>query len=148
MISVSIDRTELELDPLVISDYPPAEGGLYLDEGGITEPDFEIRVVLAPESVYMPGQLALAAVTDAGGLGLKVYATADSTAALSAFKAELRAALNQWRAEITTTIDGEDVAYTAVQPVNPHWGPLDSGMVRAFLAKTSVTVVVNPPTGA
>jgi hypothetical protein len=143
MISVSIDRTELSLTPLVIGTDPT--DSLFLDEGGLTEPEFEWRTSSAPESVYIPGQLVLAAVQDAGGMGLVVYAQAATTAALATAKAELKAALGQWRPAITTDVDGIVTEYEAVYPVTPHWGPVDSGMVRAHLAKTSVTVVVNPP---
>jgi hypothetical protein len=143
MISASIDRTELALTPLVIGTDPTA--ALYLDEDGLTEPEFEWRTSNAPESVYIPGQLALAAVQDAGGLGLRIYARGTTTAAVAAAKAELAAALGQWRPAITTDVDGIVTEYEAVYPVTPHWGTVDSGMVRAHLAKTSVTVVVNPP---
>jgi hypothetical protein len=146
MISVTIDRTELALTPLVIGTDPA--NSLYLDEDGLTEPQFEWRTSDAPESVYIPGQLALAAVQDAGGLGLVVYAQAATTATLAIAKAELKAALEQWRPTITTDVDGIETEYEAVYPVTPHWGTTDSGMVRAHLARTSVTVVVNPPTGA
>lgn len=146
MISVTIDRTELALAPLVIGTDPA--NSLFLAEDGLTEPQFEWRTSDAPESVYIPGQLALAAVQDAGGLGLIVYAQGASTAALAIAKAELTAALGQWRPAITPDIDGIVTEYAAVYPVTPHWGAVDSGMVRAHLARTSVTVVVNPPTGA
>lgn len=142
--SVGIERTELSLSPLVITNTPSA-AGFWIPEDGITEPEFATRAAFAPESVYMPGKLALAAQKDAGGLALVIYAKAASSAALEVLKAELAAALNQWKPDIATAIDGVTKTYEVAYPVTPSWGVVDSGMVRAHIAKTAVTVVVNPP---
>jgi len=107
-----------------------------------------VRVAYAPESNYMHGKLPLAAVADAGGLGLVVYAHAASSAALAVVKTELAAALAQWRFEVTTNVDGVLTTYESIAPAIPFWGQVDSGMVAAHMAKCSVTIPVNPPTGA
>lgn len=143
-ISVGIARTELELEPLVITNNPVGTS-LHIAEDGITEPEFPTRVAYAPESYYMPGALPLAAQQGPGGLQLVIYAKAESAAALEVVKAELAAALNQWRPDIATNIDGVTKTYEVVYPIAPHWGVVDSGMVKAHIARTSVTVVVNPP---
>jgi hypothetical protein len=144
-ISVGIARTELEDDPLVITNYLAGASGMWIPEDGITEPEFQTRVAYAPESFYMAGKLPLAAQQDAGGLQLVIYAKAADAAALEVVKAELAAALNQWRPDIATNIDGVTKTYEVVYPITPHWGTVDSGMVKAHMARTSVTVVVNPP---
>lgn len=147
-LSVTFDRTELELDPLVVSNFPSPESPFWLPEDGLTLPEFPERTAFAPESAYIPGKRALASQQDAGGLALVIYAQAADTAALAVLKAELAAALRQWRPAITVDVDGESTVYEAVYPVTPHWGQVDSGMVRAHMARTAVTVVVNPPDGA
>jgi hypothetical protein len=143
-ISVSIDRTELALAALVITNDPYA-GDFHIPEDGITEPEFPMRVAYAPESVYMPGKLPLAAAVDAGGLALIIYAHAASSAALTTAKAVLAAALGQWRFDITTDVDGEQITYESICPAVPSWGQVDSGMVAAHMARCSVTIPVNPP---
>ena len=62
---------------------------------------------------------------------------------MEANKALLEAALSQWAYTITTTVDGVATAYNA-EPCIPTWGPVEAGMVRARLARASVSVPVNP----
>jgi len=146
--SVTVTRTELTQAELVITNDPNNGTGIHIAEGGIIEPEFPMRAAYAPESHYMSGKLPLAASVDAGGLGLVLELHAASAAALTAVKGVLIAALGQWRFAISTSIAGQVTSYESICPVVASFGTVDSGMVRAHMARCSVTIPVNPPTGA
>lgn len=143
MISVSFDRTSLSLGPLVITN-DPFSGGLYLPEDGAVWPVFETRRTYAPDSAYEAGRTLLAAVRGAAELPLTVYAHGSSGAAVAAAKAELEAALAQWSYDLTLTVDSVPYVYNAEVVLGVPWGPIDSGMVAAHLARTSFTIPLNP----
>lgn len=142
MLSVTIDRTSLDLPPLVISDYPDPDAPWYLPEDGVVEPGWSFRTTSAPESAYFPGDQPLAAVLDASTLPLAVYARPVGEATLGQVKAVLELAVAQFRYAITLTLDGEARSWVAF-PSWPQWGPLDSGM-GSRLARCSITVPINP----
>lgn len=144
MISLTIERTALSLADLIIPDYPASATALWLPEDGLGEPDFEMRVGFAPDSLYIPGQKALAAVLDASAIPLIVKAQAPSTAALQTLKNELAAAVSQWAYDVTVTVDGVAQTWASSAPTWPKWGAIDSGMVKAHLAQATFTIPVNP----
>lgn len=145
MISISIDRSGMvgAPAPLVIADYPTASG-LHLPEDGVVWPVFETRRTYAPDSAYEAGRLLLAAVQGAAELPLTVYAMGTSGADLAASKAELEAALAQWSYDLTLTVDSVAYTYHAEIVLGIPWGPIDSGMVRARMARTSFSIPLNP----
>jgi hypothetical protein len=142
VISVSIDRPSLSLPPLVISQDFTA--GLYLPEDGAVWPNFETRRTYASDSAYVSGRMLLAAVQGAAELPLTIYAKAASGAALEASKAELEAALGQWSYALTLTVDSVAHVYRAEVVLGLPWGPIDSGMVAAHMARTSFSIPLNP----
>lgn len=144
ILSVTFDRTALGLDPLVIGQLPTASVPLWLPEDGLTEPDFNFRILYAEESAYLPGRQALAAVLDAASLPLVVKATGTSGTALRAAKALLEAAASQWAYEVTVNIDGATQTFPA-DPAWPTWGAVDSGAVKGGIATCSLSIPVNPP---
>lgn len=142
MIEVTIDRTSLELPPLVLGS-DPFVAPLYLPEDAVTWPEWSIRRTYAPESAWLAGTALLAAVREASTLPLVVYARGETTAALEAAKRTLEAATSQWDYDITLTVDGVATSWRA-DPELPTWGLVDAGMVRAGLARGAVTVPINP----
>lgn len=140
---ISISRSSLSLAPLVLTTNPAA-GSLYLPEDGAIWPVFETRRTYAPDSAYAPGRTLLAAVQGAAELPLTVYAHATTGAALAAAKAELERALAQWSYDLTLTVDSVATTYHAEVLLGIPWGPIDSGMVAAHLARTSFTIPLNP----
>lgn len=143
MTTISIDRTGLSLAPLVI-DSDPFTGSLYLPEEGLVWPAFDTRRLYAPDSNHAAGRTLLAAVQDAAELPLTVYAQGASGAALEAAKAELEAAVAQWSYDLTLTVDSVAHTYHAEIVLGVPWGPIDSGMVAAHLARTSFSIPLNP----
>lgn len=141
MIEISIDRTSLSEDTLVLT--PDFTGDFWLDEN-IGRPNFTFRKKHAPESDYAAGQVLLAAVMDQADVSFTVYAHADTTAALDALMTDLESALAQFIYEVTVTIDGVAKVYEAECSM-PAWGPIDSGEVRAHLVRAAVSIPVNPP---
>jgi hypothetical protein len=141
MISVTITRAALSLPDLVIGEHPTDD--LWVPEDGVGAVGWDYRRTYAQDSAYVAGKALLAAIPEASTLPLIIYATGASSAAVEVNKALLNAALGQWAYTITTTVDGVATAYNA-EPCIPTWGALDSGMVRARLARASVSVPVNP----
>lgn len=142
MISLSIDRTSLSLAPLVIAQ--DFSDGLYLPEDGAVWPSFETRRTYAPDSAYEGGRALLAAVQGAAELPLTVYAKGASGGALATSKAELEDALAQWSYDLTLTVDSVAHVYRAEVVLGVPWGPIDSGMVAAHMARTSFSIPLNP----
>lgn len=143
MIEVSIDRASLALTPLVITGNPFASG-LHIPEDAITWPHFDTRREYAPDSKWASGRTLLAAVQDAAELPLTIYAHGADGAALAASKAELEAALAQWSYSLTLTVDSVAHVYNAEIVLGVPWGPIDSGMVAARMARTSFSIPLNP----
>lgn len=144
ILSVTFDRSALELPPLVIGRLPSAGVPLWLPEDGVSEPDFAFRIFYAEDSAYVPGRQALAAVLDASTLPLVVKARGESGVALRAAKGLLEAASSQWAYEVTVNIDGATQTFPA-DPCWPSWGRVDSGAVKAGIATASLSIPVNPP---
>lgn len=143
MISLTFDRTSLSLSPLVITN-APTDDGLYLPEDGLVWPAFGTRYTRAPDSVFEGGSLLLAAVAEATELPLTVYAKGASGAATDAYKATFEAAVAQWSYDLTLTVDSVAHAYSAEIVLGVPWGPVDSGMVAAHMARTSFSIPLNP----
>lgn len=144
MISLTFDRTSLSLSPLVVTDNPFGTT-LYLPEDGLVRPAFGTRYTRTPVSAYESGNGdLLAAVREATDLPVTVYAHADTTAALEAAKAELEASVAQWSYDLTLTVDGAVRTYSAEILLDVPWGPVDSGMVRAHMARASFSIPLNP----
>lgn len=142
MQSLTIARDSLVLADLVI-DNNPHTGDFHIPEDGLERPGFSMRHTFAPDSAYFPGRTLLAAVTDASNLPVVIYAHADTSAGLEAAIAELEAALTQWDYDVTLSVDGQARTWPAM-PEYPQWGPVDSGMVRAHMARASVVIPLNP----
>lgn len=143
MISLTFDRTSLSLAPLVITDNPHGTT-LHLPEDGLVWPAFGTRRTYAPDSPHEAGRVLLAAVADATEIPVTIYAHGDTTTALNAAKAELEAAVAQWSYGLTLTVDGATHIYRAEIVLDVPWGPIDSGMVRAHMARTSFSIPLNP----
>jgi hypothetical protein len=143
VISLTFDRTSLSLPPLVVTSNPHGTT-LHIPEDGLTWPAFGTRRTYAPDSPHEPGRVLLAAVADATELPVTIYAHADTTAALEVAQAELEAACAQWSYDLTLTVDGAAHVYRAEIVLGVPWGPIDSGMVRAHMARTSFSIPLNP----
>lgn len=142
MISVTFTRDALSLPDLVIGDDPFA-GNFHIPEDGVTRPDFKMRRAYAADNPLFAGRQMLAAVPDAGTLPLKIYAHGATTAALNTARAVLDAAATQWAFTVTVTVDGQSETWDA-NPEFPEWGVIDLGMARAFMARCSLVLPVNP----
>lgn len=140
-ITLTISRDSLSLADLVITgDF---SGDYHIPEDGTFWPRFTTRRTYAPTSAFVPGELLMGAVQDAGEWPLTIYAHGDDAAALSAAMDALEAALTQPSFEATLNVNGVTRTWPA-DPEFPDWGEVDSGMARAFIARASVTLQVNP----
>ena len=137
---VTFDRSSLSLPDLVISSTPG--GTFWLPEDGFARPARALRKTYAPDSAYASGRQLLAAVEDAAEVPLTIYAQASSAALLEAAVNELEEALGQWSYDLTVAVDGQARTYHA-EIVRPAWFQ-DSGMVKAHMARATVSVPVNP----
>ena len=141
--SLSIDRTNLSLAPLVLNNNP-FDGAFTYPEDGLAEPVFVPRVYYAPDSVWIPGRLALGSVLDAGTIPLEVYVKGTSAADLKTLKIELLTAVVQLDYEVTMTVGGTVVGTWPALPASVSWGVVDHGMAQAFMALATISIPVNP----
>lgn len=142
MWSVTFSRTSLSLPDLVIGGDPNASN-FHLPEDGADRPNMLMRRTYAPDSAYVGGRQMLAAVRDAGSIPLVIYVHATTAALLETAKDELEAATSQWTYDLTLTVNGQARTWAA-DPELPTWGALDSGMVKAHLARASIVIPLNP----
>lgn len=142
MLSVTFTRAALSLPDLTIADNPFA-ASLWVPEDGVGAVGWDFRRTYAPDSGWQGGKGLLAAVREASTLPLTIYATAATSAALATVKDSLEAAAAQWSYTVTVTVDGVSESYNC-EPAIPQWGPVDSGMVRAHMARCQLVIPVNP----
>lgn len=103
-LTVSIDRTSLALSPLVFSGVTDENG---FGVVGYREPAIGRQVKYAPDSAYVHGSIPLASRLEQTVLTFDVVTDqAVSESASRTMLTELRAALGQWRFEVTVTING------------------------------------------
>lgn len=124
-LTIAVNRTNLSLSPLTITGTRPDEG-LWIPAGGYVRPQFNTRRTFAPDSAYIPDRQPLAVVLDEGTLPLTVGLQAETAAELAALRAELSAAVSQWRYTVTVTLDGVAEVWTCrsawpTWPESAHW---------------------------
>jgi hypothetical protein len=143
-ISVAFDRTALSLSTLTVTSTPG--GDFWLPEEGLEWPRFPRRKERSPAVRYLEGDGAL--LGRARGMGLfpfPIYVGGDTTAEVETNKAIIQAAVDQWTYDLTLTVDGSALAYTAECAEDDiAWGPIDSGMVRAHICRGSLTIPLYP----
>ena len=142
ILSLTIGRASLSLADLVITNDPNA-GDFWLPEDPFDEPEENYRLRYMPDSDDVHGKELVSAVLEHTSIPATVYTKAASAAALKANKAALRAALGQFAYSVTVNLDGATATYSA-DPCGARWGTVDSGMVRAHIAKASVSIPVYP----
>lgn len=144
LLQLTISRTSLSLEPLVIGSSPFGSGRwFHLPEDGLSRPAFTIRKGYAPGSAFLPGQYLLTAVGESGFLPALVYAHGDTSADLEDAIAELEQATTQFAYDVELAIDGQAKTWPA-DPELPDWGPVDTGFVKAHIAIASLVIPINP----
>lgn len=140
MISYSVDRSSLSLGALVIPAYPV--DGLWAPEEEQGRPAKVWRRATA-SAPFIHGSVQTAAALDTASFPLAVYVQKTSAAALEAAKDEVEEAFFQFTFDLTRTENGVSRVWAAYC-ADVSWGDFDSGMVRAFMAKATITVPVYP----
>lgn len=142
--SLTITRASLSLADLVITNAPPSSStDFHIPEGGLTFPDFEMRVAYVPDSDDVPGSALEAYALGLGSMPLTIEAHGTSMADLQANRRALEAAFSQSGETLTLTLDGETETYPFF-PTWPRWGVVDSGNLKARIQPATLTVPVNP----
>lgn len=136
MIGVTISRDSLSLPDLVFSGDPT--GDFHVPEDGVRWPRVSMRKIYAPESEFIAGRVKLAQVEGVADYPVTLYVHGDTTADVFTNMDALEAAVLQFEFDLTITVDGESRTYTAEGDF-PDWGEVDSSMVRAHMAKGTVT---------
>lgn len=140
MISLSINRAGLSKPALTFVDNPAS--GLWIPENGLGRPGTRWRRKYV-ESDNLHGSLLLQATREHSSIPATLYVQADTTAALHALMDDVEEALGQFFYPVTLTVDGVSDTYNA-DPADVDWGTIDSGMVKAYMASTQVTIPVYP----
>lgn len=146
-VSVSIDRTSLELDPLVIGG--TGSDTFTLTESGLGRPGVTPRATTAGDSPWVHGSVTVAAVREQSALPLEVLVQADSDALLEAAIAELDAALWQFAYTVTVTVGGVGQVWAADPAA---WSTAGDARRWAYAARfievLTVTIPVHPIPGS
>ncbi len=109
-LTISIDRTPLSLDPLVMLGHGTAAG---LGVSDFTEPGFVSDVTYAPESRYIDDSFALATKWGQSQLGFAVFPYAAPTESQArAWLRELVAATHRLSYPVTVTIGDASETWT------------------------------------
>lgn len=138
---LTFDRTSLpgSLAPLVVGTDPA--DGIWIQDA--REPGFEGRYLYAPDDPTAPGSALLAFVLEMASLPATIYVQAASGPALQVLKNELAAAASQFAYDLTLEQDGVEMTFAA-DPTWPQWFA-DEGMQAVHMARTTLTIRVNPP---
>lgn len=101
--TITIDRTSLALEPLVLHGDSAGEVGVV----SYTEPAMQARITYAPDSPHMAGSVPLAATWQQTVLGFDFVTDRAATEAESrAQVAEILQAIGQFRYDTTVVVDG------------------------------------------
>ncbi len=143
--SLTVDRSSLGLDDLVLTNNPFDDSPYTYPEDGLAEPNFNMRLLYAPDSQWIPGRLLLGSVADGATVPLIVHVAADDTAQLKARKAALEAAFGQFSYTVTITVDDVELGTYPADATTVWWGVVDHGLAVASMAIGTVQIPVNPP---
>lgn len=144
--SVSIDRTSLGKDPLVIAD----DGAVYrFTEDGVGYVVQSVEVTTAPDSRDMDGSEVIAFRKVATSLPLEFHVIAASRADLIDAIAEVEEALYRLTFPVTRTVDGSAKTYAGSPcALVPKRASEDSGVLAAHFDTFTVTIPFPNPNGA
>lgn len=135
-------------DPFEIPpECPPDAGGIAWN--AVADPEWEVRYTYAPPSQWVPGQMLLGAVTDAGSVPVSVIVRGTSLADLEARKAALSDALAAWPGEYKAeaTLGAETVTVSGPWPTFPtvvRWGEMRVGILGRCVVEGLFALPVNP----
>lgn len=144
--SVSVDRSSLELDPLVISDDGPV---FRLTEDGIGQVVQSVRLVTAPDSVDVDGSEIVAFSREATSLPLEFHIFGSSSADLAAKVAEVEAAFYRLTYPVTRAVGGVAMTWGGGPcALVPKRATVDSAISAAHFETFSVTIPFPNPNGS
>ena len=141
--TVTVTRAALSLADLVITNNPVGTD-FHLPEDGLEQPEMNYRLGYMPDHPDIHGKQLLSAVLEHSNIPLSVYVKGATAAALGTNKAALSDAFGQFSYSVTVDVDGESWGTFSADPAGIRWGAVDSGMVRAHLARASLVVPVYP----
>lgn len=132
----------LEIGP----DCPEERGAWW---SSLQMPDWAYRYTYAPPSAYVPGNVLMSAVIDAGAVTMRVAVKGTTIADLEAEKAKVNAACAAWPGLIIVTADTGDGPSTIGGPWQsfptvPSWGPTTPQMLGLLVAEATISLPVNP----
>lgn len=137
-VTVSIDRTSLGKEPLVIAD----DGEVYqFTDSGVGYVTKTVRTEMLPDSRAIDGSEVLSYALEATALPLEFHVWADSSAGLAAAVAELEEALYRLDYPVTRTVDGVSQAWSGAPCLpTPSRASVLSGVVAQHFDTFSVSI--------
>lgn len=135
----------LEEDPLVLPS-TCTEDSSWVE---MALPDWELRYGYAPPSAWVPGNVLLSAVQDAGAVPMLVSVVGSSLADMESKKTELENALAAWPGlfQVDVTDDSGTVTIAGpweTFPTMAHWGDVLPTVLGYYLMEATFSLPVNP----
>lgn len=111
----------------------------------MNEPAMQPRITYADDSAHVEGSLSTQAVWQQSILNATVGLSAASQTALATLRAQLRAAVGQFRYVVVTEANGERLAWTAdMGSMVPTEDSLDINDLAEFAASYNLSIPVRP----
>lgn len=121
----------------------PTSTAYVIPEGGLSWPDFDMRVEYLPDVDNVPGSVLRSYALGLGSMPLLINTHGTDMADLQANRRALEACFSQEGETITLSLDGETEEYPFI-PTWPKWGVIDSGRLERRIFQASLAVPVNP----
>lgn len=146
VITVSILYANGEQTLTLGPDCPEERGAWW---NSLQLPEWSYRMTYAPPSAYVPGNVLMAAVVDAGAITLRVVVKGTNLVDLEAEKAKVNAAVRAWPGLVIVTADTGDGPTNIGGPWQsfptiPAWGATTPQMYGMLVAEASISLPVNP----
>jgi hypothetical protein len=123
----------------------PSATDYVIPEGGLSFPDFDMRIAYHPDQDDVPGSVLRSFALGLGSMPVQIDTCGTSLADLQANRRALEACFSQQDETLTITIGTESETYPFF-PTWPKWGVIDSGRLIGRIFTATLSVPVNPLT--
>lgn len=121
----------------------PTSTDYVIPEGGLSWPDFDMRIEYLPDVDNVPGSVLRAFALALGSMPIIIKTMGVDLADLQANRRALEDCFKQSGETLTINIGGQTEEYPFM-PTWPKWGVIDSGRLERRIFDATLAVPVNP----